>query len=141
MTALFTVLGLWLKAIHIISMTIFIGGVLTASLSLRLECKSKSKSWVKSEYRWDQIMTTPALFITFLSGLILAVSGQWFSSKWLPVKIVFVLILAAIHGIQAKALRQLTNDISKINKQLTSTIFVCAIFIIILAVIKPYSSN
>lgn len=139
MTALFTVLGLWLKAIHIISMTIFIGGVLTASLSLKLECKSTS--WVKFEYRWDQIMTTPALFITFLSGLILAVSGQWFSSKWLPIKIVFVLILAGIHGIQAKALRQLTNDISKINKQLTSTIFICAIFIIILAVIKPYSSN
>lgn len=139
MTALFTVFGLWLRAIHIVSMTIFIGGVLTASLSLKLEYESNN--WVKSEYRWDQIMTTPALFITFLSGLILAISGQWFNSKWLPVKIVFVLILAGIHGLQAKVLRQLTNGISKTNKQLTSTIFICTIFIIILAVIKPYSSN
>lgn len=74
--------------------------------------------------------------MTFSSGLILAISGQWFSYKWLSAKIVFVLILAGIHGFQAKLLRQLSNDISIRKKPLTPTIFIFTISIIILAVIK-----
>ena len=141
MIELFTTLGPWLKAVHIVSMTIFISGVLTASMSLKIEFDlNKNRPipiWAEREYRWDQFMTTPALFITFASGLILAIHGQWFSSKWLPAKIVFVLILAGIHGFQAKLLRQITNGIHVRKKQVTPIIFICTISIIILAVIKP----
>lgn len=141
MIELFTTLSPWLKAIHIVSMTIFISGVLTASMSLKIEFDINENIripiWADREYRWDQIMTTPALFITFASGLILAINDQWFSSKWLPAKIVFVLILAAIHGFQAKLLRQIANGINVRKKQATLIIFICTISIIVLAIIKP----
>ncbi|MND82268.1 hypothetical protein D3C80_740960 [compost metagenome] len=141
MIELFTTLNPWLKAIHIVSMTIFISGVLAASVSLKIEFDIIEKIhipiWAKREYRWDQTMTTPALFITFASGLILAINGQWFSSKWLPTKIVFVLILAGVHGFQAKLLRQIANGISVREKQAILITLICTISIILLAIIKP----
>ncbi|WP_373883715.1 CopD family protein [Acinetobacter pittii] len=141
MIELFTTLNPWLKAIHIVSMTIFISGVLAASFSFKIDLDITENIhipvWAQREYRWDQIMTTPALFITFASGLIIAIHGQWFSSKWLPAKIAFVLILAGIHGFQAKLLRQIANGINVRKKQATLIILICTISIIVLAIIKP----
>ncbi|MCV9898106.1 UNVERIFIED_CONTAM: hypothetical protein E7W76_24910, partial [Cronobacter sakazakii] len=63
MIELFTTLNPWLKAIHIVSMTIFISGVLAASVSFKIDLDITENIhipvWAQREYRWDQIMTTP----------------------------------------------------------------------------------
>jgi putative membrane protein len=45
--------------------------------------------------------------------------------------------LAAIHGFQAKILRQIANGINIKKKQATLIIFICTVSIIVLAIIKP----
>ena len=49
---------------------------------------------------WDQWLTTPAMLLVWGLGLTLALSQGWFFSHWLQVKLVFVLALSALHGVQ-----------------------------------------
>ena len=51
-------------------------------------------------------VATPAMVLTWLFGLWLAVQGGWFTQGWLHVKLLFVLALSALHGIALGRLRR-----------------------------------
>jgi uncharacterized membrane protein len=93
-----------LKILHTVAATLVVIGIL---LSATAVAKPPPASRLAALRKWDLFVTAPALVILWILGVILAINGHWFPSIWLPVKLVFVLALSALHGMQAGALKRL----------------------------------
>ncbi len=111
-----------LKALHVAAMVIWIGGMLAVALgpSDRLR-------------RWDRLVTTPAMLLALACGIGLAMTGGWFPARWLVVKLGFVLVLAALHGVLAGRLRR-----GLAPPRLAAPLIVAGVAVVVgLAAIKP----
>lgn len=104
-------LYLTIKALHVTAVIIWIGGMLAVSLLLT-SLRSATGPFLNPESRllatarqWDQRVTTPAMVSAWALGLSMAILGHWFAAAWLSTKLVVVLGLSALHGIQTAALR------------------------------------
>lgn len=130
----------WLKALHVASAVIFAGGVLAVSVFLAaaaVDLENSSSSFAHIVRRWDQGVTMPAMLLVWAFGLTLAVTGHWFSEFWLQAKLVFVLVLSGIHGIQSGRLRRLAGGTAVQSLRSSSIILGCIVVIAVLAVVKP----
>jgi protoporphyrinogen IX oxidase len=129
----------WLKALHVVSAFLFVAGTFTTSMVLAAERAHPGSAepvagfLAKSE-RW---VTTPAMLLVWAFGLTLAITAGWFSSAWLQVKLAFVVLLSAVHGIQSGQLRRLVRK--KAVKPWTTLplILVSLLAVVVLAVAKP----
>lgn len=99
---------LWLKAVHVAAVLIFIGGLLSQSLGVAAGARGDARTAVFVS-RWDRAVTQPAMLLVWLSGPLIAVEGGWFASLWLWAKLAFVLALTGLHGVQSGRLRRLRN--------------------------------
>ncbi len=137
---------LWLKALHIIVAITWVGGMLTvagttAAFSGTVNGDASRAEFFARVRKWDQRITTPAMFAVWVLGLTLAAIGQWFPQPWLVAKIAFVLALSALHGMQSGRLRRLANgQASKGSGSEFGYLAIIAIvfFIVVLVVIKPF---
>ena len=102
------------KAAHLLAVFALIAGMLANALVLRMATTMSSQQqaapMLATMTTWDSRVTGPALGLTWLFGLSLAVMGGWFPDAWLMVKLVAVLGLSALHGMQAGSLRRLSRD-------------------------------
>ena len=64
---------------------------------------------VRGLHDWHRLVTTPAMVVVWALGLGLALWGGWFPFWWLQAKLVLVLALSALHGVQSGALRRLAG--------------------------------
>jgi uncharacterized membrane protein len=96
-----------LKAGHLVAIVIWFGGMMLAALAL-----THGRGEMMERLRiWDRSVTAPAMIGTWALGLTLAVWGNWFASGgWMSVKLVFVLVLSAVHGILSGRLRRTAAD-------------------------------
>jgi putative membrane protein len=84
----------------------------------------------------------PAMVLTWAFGLWLAWKGGWFSAGWLHAKIAAVLLMSAVHGYLAGAVRKFDEDRNEkparhwriVNEVPTLLMIV----IVILVVVKPF---
>ena len=134
----------WLKGLHVASALLFVGGLVAetafmASPGGRGAYPGPAPRGVGFR-AWDQRLTTPAMLLVWGLGLTLALSQGWFSSHWLQVKLVFVLALSALHGVQSGALRRLAGGGGRVRKQTVPTlvIVISVVSIAVLAVVKPF---
>ncbi len=136
---------LWVKALHISAAMTFVGGILAVRLFLATveDAGDLSPAQVLAVRRvrgWDKNVTTPAMLAVWLLGLTLAVQGGWFPSLWLGAKLILVLALSGLHGIQSGALRRLAG--SQLPPKAPSAtvaplVVVAVVLIALLAVLKP----
>lgn len=138
---------LWLKALHIISIVTWIGGMLIIGVTYRFICppgplSEENRRLVRHMLKWDQRVTQPALLGAWVFGLSLGYLGSWFSSPWLMVKLVFVIFLSAIHGMQAGRLRRYVNDPERVPPAFlnysSGIALASMIAIVVLVVTKPF---
>ncbi|WP_187301294.1 CopD family protein [Aureimonas sp. AU20] len=130
-----------MKALHVASVLIFVGGLVAQTVaiaSLRIE----TGSTLEAVERWDRRVTTPALFATWLLGIVIAVQGAFFTSGWLMAKLAIVLALSSLHGIQAGRLRRAVygqpGAIRRMTDRMPLFVLMALIAIAILAVAKPF---
>ncbi|VWC85877.1 hypothetical protein BLA50215_01557 [Burkholderia lata] len=97
---------LWLKAVHVVAVVTFVGGLLMLSIGVRIA----NLAVHRAVRRWDRTVTAPALALVWIAGIALALNGQWFGAAWLSVKLVVVVALSALHGILAGTLRRMERD-------------------------------
>lgn len=95
-----------LKILHMIAATLMVIGILLNAAAL---ANSPPAARLAGLRRWDKIVTVPALLLVWILGVTLAIEGHWFPSGWLPVKLVFVLALSALHGMQSGGLKRLAR--------------------------------
>lgn len=92
--------------------------------------------------RWDQRVTLPAMLAAWLTGALVAASGAGFSNHCLWAKLVLVIALSGLHGIQSGRLRRLRRG-DRIepsgNPFLVSIAIASSVSVIaVLAVAKPF---
>lgn len=103
---------IYLKAIHVMAVIALIAGMLVLAFALVLvsggseRLSEREARFVSHIRNWDRLVTTPALGLVWIAGISLAIMGQWYSSPWLMIKIVPVLLLSALHGMESGALRR-----------------------------------
>ena len=129
---------LWLKALHVAAAMTFVGGVLGVAVFLRAIGPGNADPMRKAR-RWDQRVTTPAMLLVWALGLSLALMGGWFRDGWLIAKLVFVIALSGVHGVQSAKLRRLAGGLPAMpTSALVAPVIVgCVIAIAVLVVVKP----
>jgi protoporphyrinogen IX oxidase len=103
----------WLRALHVAAALAFVGGVLAAALLLPLlagrAALADEVDAARALRDWQQRVTTPSMLLVWVLGLTLASQVGWFLSGWLRVKLILVLALSGLHGVQSGALRRLAG--------------------------------
>lgn len=134
----------WLKAAHVFAVLVFVGGmILNGFLLLYLEPGSpQSDRVITAARRWNGPVTGVALTFVWILGLTLAYLGNWFADTWLSIKMVLVLFLSAMHGMQSGAYRRmLQSPAQPVSGFLRHSATVTLIFIAIIAIlviVKPF---
>jgi uncharacterized membrane protein len=135
----------WLEGLHVASALLFVGGLISettflATLPASEALPSDQRRVLCAVRAWDQRLTTPAMLLVWGLGLTLALSQGWFSAPWLQAKLVFVVALSALHGIQSGTLRRLAGGAGRIPKQTVPilVIMISVVSIAMLAVAKPF---
>lgn len=130
---------LWLKAIHVVAVVTFVGGLLLLSVGVRIA----NLAVHRAVRRWDRTVTAPALALVWIAGIALALSGHWFGAAWLSVKLVVVVALSALHGILSGTLRRMERDDLVVVPapwlgQAAGAVVAATAIVVGLVVIKPF---
>lgn len=139
---------LWIKAFHVASIVTWIGGMLIMALTLQtlqkasLERSAAELRLLKAVRRWDQRVTSPAMGLAWVLGVALVYFGGWHAAGWLVVKLVFVLLLSALHGIQSGYVRRLADapeqEASALLKNSGALTIAAVVIIALMVVAKPF---
>jgi uncharacterized membrane protein len=103
----------YLVAAHVTAVVFLVGGMLAqdrlvgAMASLP---QPEQTNLVMALLRFDRHVVTPALLLAWAFGLSLALWGGWLSGTWLQVKLVVVVALSALHGVQSGRLRRFIRE-------------------------------
>jgi putative membrane protein len=138
----------WTKALHIISVISWMAGMLYLPRLFIYHCDAeagsdKSETFKVMERRLLRAIINPAMIASFVfGGALLATPGiiDW-SSWWIYVKLVLVLILSGMHGVFARWRKDFEadkNTLSTKTFRIANEIpTVLMIAIVILVVVKP----
>lgn len=139
---------LWIKSFHIVAVIVWIGGMLVSAVllaALRSVAPlliAEVQQAIDAARRWDARVTAPAMLLTWILGLALAVTGGWFPSRWLFAKLALVLLLSGLHGVLAGSLRRsaLRPDatVPGFARHAPAAIVAAVTPIVVLVVIKPF---
>ncbi|SNT32195.1 Uncharacterized membrane protein [Tardiphaga sp. OK246] len=129
----------WIKAIHVAAALLFVGGLLASSMVL-LSLKAapeRAIGFISVYARYERLITVPSMLIVWGLGLMLASSGAWFVHGWLQIKLIIVVLLSGLHGIQSGQMRNVEagNDIARVRT--LPIIVLGSIAIAILVIVKP----
>ena len=137
----------WIKALHVIAVISWMAGMLYLPRLFVYHAEVASGSpqseiFKRMERRLLRAIINPAMIATWLAGLWLAWRGFGFSGGWLHAKIGLVLLMSAVHGYLAGAMRKFAEDRNKKSARhwrLVNEIpTLLMIAIVVLVVVKPF---
>jgi protoporphyrinogen IX oxidase len=108
---------LLILALHVTAVSVWIITVVMTSTILAafadVSMTPRQTAIVVNMGKLNRWVTVPAMVLTWLLGLTLAVQGAWFGAGWLTAKLVFVVALSGITGMVTRSLRQLSRSKEK----------------------------
>ena len=137
----------WIKALHVIAVIAWMAGMLYLPRLFVYHCEAEAGSKQSETFKVMErlllkAIINPAMIVTWLAGLYLAWSGNWFSAGWLHGKLLLVLILSAVHGWFSRWVRDFAVDRNtrsqKFYRVINEVPTVLMIGIVILVVVKPF---
>ena len=137
----------WIKAFHIIAIIAWMAGMLYLPRLFVYHCEAEigskqSETFKVMERRLLKAIINPAMIVTWLAGLYLAWSGDWFASPWLHAKLALVLALSAVHGFFSRWVKDFAADQNRRSQKFYRIInevpTILMIFIVILVIVKPF---
>ena len=141
-------LYLWIKAAHVIFVIALMAGLLIYPRYKLHQLSSKPgdelfETMREASDRLRKIILNPSLIIVWVLGLTMLYLNQGLLSQgWMHVKLALVLILSGLHGyfisIGKKIDRGDQAPTAKTMKMLNELPFVIMIFVVLLAVLKPF---
>ncbi len=124
------------KAAHLVSLIVWIGGMVALALSLR----DPVRSFLQPLKTYDRFVTSPAMVATWVFGISLAMQGGWFAHSWLAIKIPLVVVLSGLHGVLTGKLRRAVSgaiDPEASGQFLMPLGFVLVTLIVLVVTLKP----
>jgi len=130
----------WWKALHVASALVFVAGVFSVAGFLQLcgYASTDIRVMTATVRRWDRRLTTPTMLMVWAFGLQLVANGSWFGSGWLQLKLILVVMLSGLHGMQSARLRRLSLGIAVAPTGRPWMLLATILGISILAVVKPF---
>jgi protoporphyrinogen IX oxidase len=142
----------WVKAFHIIAVIAWMAGTLYLPRLFVYHCAAEngsvqSETFKVMERRLLRFIINPAMIATWILGLWLAREGPdshygWFNSGWLQIKLAFVVLLSAVHGLFARWVRYFAADHNQHSQRFYRIInevpTVAMIIIVLLSALKPF---
>jgi uncharacterized membrane protein len=132
-----------IKALHILSDFLLIGGMLINAFVISMVPAPIRVGVIERLRKYDRTVTTAGLAGAWIFGLWLAFGFTGFAGNgWLHAKLLLVVLLSALHGMQQAAMRKMVAD-PKLDpnafvRQGMPIILICLVLIVALAVIKPF---
>ncbi|HTT47981.1 MAG TPA: protoporphyrinogen oxidase HemJ [Pseudolabrys sp.] len=138
---------LWLKALHIVAVISWMAGMLYLPRLFVYHCAAaagsvQSETFKVMERRLLRAIVNPAMIVTWLAGIALAVDGHWFAAPWFQIKFALVLAMSAMHGMLARWVKAFAADrnphSAKFYRIVNEIPTVLMIAIVVLATVKPF---
>ncbi len=138
---------LWIKALHVLAVISWMVGMLYLPRLFVYHAgvpatSSEASLFAVMEKRLQRYIMLPALIVTWITGLALAIQGQWFKAGWLHGKLLLVLILTGLHGYLSAERKRLAAGTSsrgaKFFRVINEVPTLLLIGIVILVVVKPF---
>jgi len=138
---------LWVKALHIISVVAWMAGMLYLPRLFVYHAEATrgseaSETFKVMERRLLKAIVNPSMILVFLTGFTLVyLTGDW-RDGWWQAKFILVLGLAGLHGYFARCVRSFAEDRNerpaRFYRFLNEAPTILMIFIVVLAVVKPF---
>ena len=107
----------YVKAFHVIAIIAWMAGLLYLPRlfvyhAASVKSSEQSETFKVMERRLLRFITTPAMVVSWILGLILAFSGviDWRADGWFHAKLALVILLSAFHGACAKWTKDFAAD-------------------------------
>ena len=129
-----------IKVAHVAAVITFIAGVLVAALAIRAVAENAAggSTLLTLVRRWDAQVTTPAMLAVWGLGLALTMMGHWLPSGWLIAKLILVVLLSGIQGMNSGRLRRLAAGVEAVPLGPSPIVVIAvAVLIVFLVITKP----
>ncbi|GJE56513.1 MULTISPECIES: protoporphyrinogen oxidase HemJ [Methylobacterium] len=140
-------LYLWIKAGHVVALIAWMAAMLylprlfVYHAGLPAGSEVQSATFKIMERRLAKAIMTPAMILTWIFGITLAVKSGYYASYWLQMKFLLVFAMTGIHGWLSKMVKDFAADRNKRSTKFYRIInevpTLLMILIVILAVVKP----
>jgi putative membrane protein len=137
----------WLKVLHILALIAWMAGMLYLPRLFVYHAEAEagsvqSETFKVMERRLLKAIMNPAMIVTWIFGLWLAIQGGWFASSWLHAKLALVIAMSGLHGYLAATTRRFAADrntkSARFYRVLNEVPTLVMIGIVILVVVKPF---
>jgi putative membrane protein len=138
---------LWVKALHIVSVIAWMAGMLYLPRLFVYHAEAAKGSETSEifkvmERRLLKAIVNPSMILVFLTGFTLVYLTEDWRDGWWQAKFILVLGLAGLHGYFARCVRSFAEDRNerpaRFYRVLNETPTILMIFIVVLAVVKPF---
>jgi putative membrane protein len=138
---------LWIKALHVLAIISWMVGMLYLPRLFVYHVgvpagSPQALTFATMEKRLQRFIMLPAMLVTWVTGLTLAIQGAWLKAGWLHGKLLLVVLLTGLHGYLAAERKRLavgksTRD-AKFFRIINEVPTLLLIGIVILVVVKPF---
>ena len=138
---------LTLKALHIIAVISWMAGMLYLPRLFVYHCAAEagsvqSETFKVMERRLYRAIMTPAMIVSWLLGIALALQGHWLDAGWFQAKFALVLGMSALHGLLGRWAGAFAADrnlhTARFFRIVNEIPTVLMILIVLLATVKPF---
>ena len=140
-------LYLWIKALHVVAVISWMAALLYLPRLMVYHAEAEphskqSETFKVMERRLLRFIANPAMAAAWLTGLWMAYEAGAFREGWLHGKLALVLILSAVHGINAKWIKDFALDRNRRSGRFyriaNEVPTLLMIGIVILVIVKPF---
>lgn len=137
----------WIKWLHVISVIAWMAGLFYLPRLFVYHCtaepgSTQAKTFEVMERRLLNYIMTPAMGLTLILGFILMLQGQWLTAGWLHAKLLLVLVMVGMHAFLSRWAADFRMNrnahTQKFFRIINEVPTILMIFIVILAVVKPF---
>lgn len=140
-------LYLWIKALHVVAVISWLAALLYLPRLMVYHCgaetgSAQSETFKVMERRLLRAIANPAMIVAWLTGLWLAYEAGLFRAGWLHGKLALVLLLSAVHGLNARWVKDFALDRNARSagfyRAVNEVPTLLMIGIVILVIVKPF---
>jgi putative membrane protein len=137
----------WIKAGHVVALIAWMAAMLylprlfVYHAGLPAGSEVQSATFKIMERRLAKAIMTPAMILTWIFGITLAVKSGYYTAYWLQMKFLLVFAMTGIHGWLSRMVKDFAADrntrSTKFYRIINEVPTLLMILIVILAVVKP----